>query len=83
MNLGGLGQGMNFEQASQMLQNPQYQQMMREMLNNPNYLNMILESPQLKPLIDSNPQVRQMFQNPQAMQNILNMFNGGLGGQSK
>jgi len=60
------------------------------MLNNPMYLNMILDSPQLKPLLDSNPQLRSMFSNPQALQALLNpdsiqqamnmMNSGGVGG---
>jgi ubiquilin len=55
------------------------------MLQNPAYLNMILNSPQIKPLLDSNPQMRQMFENPQMLQMLLNPQNlqnmmGGMSG---
>jgi ubiquilin len=62
------------------------------MLNNPDTLNMILSSPQLKPMLDanpalrnmmSNPQMLQMMLNPQNMQNAMSMLqNQGLGGSS-
>jgi ubiquilin len=42
------------------------------MLNNPLMMNMILESPQLKPMLDANPQLRAMFSNPQTLQAMLN-----------
>lgn len=86
--MGGMG-GVDPSQLSGMLNNPQYMQMMNEMLSDPNTLNMILNNPQLKPLLDSNPQLRQMMQNPQMMQmmlnpqniqNALNMMGGGVGG---
>jgi ubiquilin len=86
--LGGMG-GVDPSQLGSMLNNPQYMQMMNEMLSDPNTMNMIMNSPQLKPLLDSNPHLRQMMQNPQMMQmmlnpqnlqNALNMMGGGMGG---
>jgi ubiquilin len=87
--LSGMG-GMDPSQLGSMLNNPMYMQMMNEMLQDPNTLNMIMNSPQLKPLLDSNPQMRQMLQNPQMMQMLMNpqnlqnamsmMGQGGLGG---
>ena len=60
------------------------------MLSDPNTLNMILENPQIKPLLDSNPQLRQMMSNPEMLRMMLNPQNmqamsqmggaGGLGG---
>lgn len=64
---------------------------MNEMLQDPNTLNMLMNNPQLKPLLDANPQLRSMMQNPQMMQMLLNPQNlqnslsmlnqGGFGGQ--
>lgn len=42
------------------------------MLNDPNTLNMILNNPQIKPLLDANPQLRAMMSNPQMLQMMLN-----------
>jgi ubiquilin len=42
------------------------------MLSNPETLNTILESPQLKPMLDQNPMMRAMFSNPQFLQMMLN-----------
>jgi ubiquilin len=57
------------------------------MLSDPNTLNMILENPQIKPLLDSNPQLRQMMSNPEMLRMMLNPQNlqamsqlGGMGG---
>lgn len=60
------------------------------MISNPQTLNMLLDSPQVKPLLDANPQLRTMFENPQMMQMLLNpqmlqnamsmMGSSGLGG---
>lgn len=89
--LGGLG-GIDPSQLNSMMSNPQYMNMMNEMLGDPNTLNMIMNSSQLKPLLDSNPQLRQMMSNPQMMQQMMNpqnlqnamnmMGQGGQGGQS-
>lgn len=86
--MGGIG-GIDPSQLSGMMNNPMYMQMMNEMLQDPNTLNMIMNSPQLKPLLDSNPQLRQMMSNPQMMQMLLNPQNiqnamsmMGQGGQS-
>jgi ubiquilin len=42
------------------------------MLQNPVLLNMVLESPQIKPMLDANPQLRSIFSNPQMLQSLLN-----------
>lgn len=45
------------------------------MLNNPDTLNMVLNSPQLKPMLDANPGLRAMMSNPQMLQMMLNPQN--------
>lgn len=85
--MGGMG-GMSPQMMQQMLSNPMYLQMMNQMLQDPNTLNMILNSPQIKPLLDANPQLREIMSNPQMMQSILNpqamqsalAMMGGMGG---
>jgi len=42
------------------------------MLSDPNALNMMLNNPQIKPLLDANPQLRTMMSNPQMLQMMLN-----------
>ena len=95
-NLGGLG-GLgsnpnNLGNLEQIMNNPQYQQTMSTILNNPEMLNQFLNSPQMRPLIEQNPQLRQMFQDPQMRQLLLNpqllqrmaQFEGeGEGGESE
>ena len=70
-NLGSLG-GLNPSQIGQMMSNPQYQQTMNAILSNPLILNQILNSPEIRPMLEANPQLRQMLQNPQTRQLILN-----------
>jgi ubiquilin len=80
-NLGGLGGmgglggnlgGVDQSQINSMLGNPMYMNMVSEMLNDPNTLNMVLNNPQIKPLLDANPQLRAMMSNPQMLQMMLN-----------
>ena len=59
-------------QMGQLMNNPQYQQMMNAILNNPEALNQFLNSPEMRPLVEQNPQIRQVFQDPQARQLIFN-----------
>ena len=57
-------------------------------MSDPNTMNQILENPQIKPLLDANPQLRQMMSNPEMMRMMLNPQNlqamgqmqGGMGG---
>ena len=70
-NLGGLG-GANPDQMAQMMNDPQYQQMMNAILSNPAMLNQLLNSPQIRPLLEQNPRLREMLQNPQMRQLLLN-----------
>ena len=84
-NLGGLGGlggpgGMNPGQLGEMMSNPEYQRAMNAALSNPAILNQVLNSPQIRPLLEQNPQLRAMLQNPQMRQLLLNRaMGGGLG----
>ncbi|KAD5960745.1 hypothetical protein E3N88_12217 [Mikania micrantha] len=50
---------------SQLMQNPAISQMMQSLLSNPQYMNQILGlSPLVQSMLDSNPQLREMMQNP-------------------
>ena len=76
-NLGGLGglggmPGINPGQIGQLMNNPQYQQTMNALLSNPQVLNQVLNSPQIRPLLEQNPQLRQVLQDPQARQLLFN-----------
>ena len=85
----GMG-GMNPQMMGQMLNNPMYMQMMQNLISDPNTLNMMMNHPQIKPLIDSNPMMREIFSNPELMrqmfspemmQQMSTMLNsGGMGG---
>ena len=80
----GLGGLPNMGQMGQMMGDPRYQQTMNNILNDPRSLEMILNSPEIRPLLEQNPQLRAMLQNPQARQLLLNpqllQRVGGLGG---
>ena len=60
----GMG-GMNPQMMGQILNNPMYMQMMQNLMSDPNTLNMMMNHPQIKPLIDSNPMMREIFSNPE------------------
>ncbi|XAR73053.1 hypothetical protein NMG60_11019907 [Bertholletia excelsa] len=77
--LGGLGLpeldnmvGMpNPSAMNQLLQDPAVSQMMQSLLSNPQYLNQFLGlNPQLRSTLDSNPQLREMLQNPEFLQHL-------------
>ena len=67
-NLGGFG-GLG---GMPSMNNPQMQQAMNAILNNPEMLNQLLNSPEMAPILQQNPQIRQMLQNPQMRQLLLN-----------
>jgi len=67
-DMGSLGGGGLLDPAmmQQMLQNPQIQQMMQGLLSNPAYMNQIMNmQPQLRGMMNQNPQFREMMQNPE------------------
>ncbi|KAG0592796.1 hypothetical protein KC19_1G281600 [Ceratodon purpureus] len=65
MNMGGTGGLLNPTMMQQMLQNPQMQQMMQGLLSNPTYMNQIMDmQPQLRTMLNQNPQFRDMMQSP-------------------
>ncbi|KAH7315000.1 hypothetical protein KP509_21G029800 [Ceratopteris richardii] len=82
---GAAGLGMFDPSAmQQMLRNPAISQMMQSILSNPQYIN----QPQLRNLLDSNPQLREMMQSPDFLRLMSNpellqllSFPGGLGQQ--
>jgi ubiquilin len=62
---GGAGGLFNPSVMQQMLQSPQIQQMMQGLLSNPTYMNQIMEmQPQLRTMMNQNPQFREMMQSP-------------------
>lgn len=62
---------MNPGQLGEMMNNPEYQRAMNAALSNPAILNQVLNSPQIRPLLEQNPQLRAMLQNPQMRQLLL------------
>jgi hypothetical protein len=50
------------------------------MLSDPNTMDMVLNNPQIKPLLDANPQMRAMMSNPQMLQGAMSMMGGNPGG---
>ncbi|KAH8497765.1 hypothetical protein Peur_073046 [Populus x canadensis] len=80
LGLGGLGlPGMDnlfnsmpdSNQMTQLLQNPAVSQMMQSLLSNPEYMNQMLNfNPQLRGMVDSNPQFREMMQNPELLRQL-------------
>ncbi|CAI9288249.1 unnamed protein product [Lactuca saligna] len=51
---------------SQLLQNPAVSWMMQILLSNPQYMQQnVSQNPQLRTMFDSNPQLREMMQNPE------------------
>jgi ubiquilin len=63
--MGGAGGLLDPAMMQQMLQNPQIQQMMQGLLSNPQYMNQIFNlQPQLRNMLNQNPQFRDMMQNP-------------------
>ncbi|XP_031494864.1 ubiquitin domain-containing protein DSK2a-like [Nymphaea colorata] len=56
---------------NQMMQNPAVSQMMQSLLSNPQYMNQILGlNPQLRNMLDSNSQFREMMQNPEFLRQL-------------
>ncbi|KAJ8447441.1 hypothetical protein Cgig2_019435 [Carnegiea gigantea] len=56
---------------TQLLQNPAVSQMMQSLLANPQYMNQIFNlSPQLRAMSDSNPQLRELMQNPDLLRQL-------------
>ncbi|KAL6561018.1 hypothetical protein OROGR_003808 [Orobanche gracilis] len=76
--VGGLGHpelghmGMSDPSAfSQFLQNPAITQMMQSYLNDPQYMNRLLGlHPQFRNMVDANPQLRDMMQNPEFLREL-------------
>ncbi|KAL0463755.1 UNVERIFIED_CONTAM: Ubiquitin domain-containing protein DSK2b [Sesamum latifolium] len=61
-----LGSMPDFSSFNQLLQNPTMSQMMHSLLSNPQYMNQIRGlNVQLPNMLDSNPQLRDMMQNPE------------------
>eukprot|EP00249_Psilotum_nudum_P017663 c26431_g1_i3 orf=425-2068(+) len=73
-DFGALGGGIGLVDPAlmqQMLQNPGIHQMMQGLLSNPQYINQILNmQPHLRALLNSNPQFRDMIQNPDFLRQI-------------
>ncbi|KAG6589049.1 Ubiquitin domain-containing protein DSK2b [Cucurbita argyrosperma subsp. argyrosperma] len=60
-------------QLNQFLQNPAISQMMQSLLSNPQYMNQILSlNPQTRGMVDMNPQLREMMQNPEFVRQLTN-----------
>ncbi|XP_047321237.1 ubiquitin domain-containing protein DSK2b-like [Impatiens glandulifera] len=56
---------------NQLMQNPAVSQLMQSLLSNPEYMNQMLGlNPQLRTLLDSNTQLREMMQNPEFIQQL-------------
>ncbi|CAN6481092.1 unnamed protein product [Victoria cruziana] len=56
---------------NQMMQNPAVSQMMQNLLSNPQYMNQIIGlNPQLRNMLDSNSQFREMMQNPEFLRQL-------------
>lgn len=77
--LGGLGLPDMFgsmqdpSQLNQFMQNPAVSQMMQSLLSNPQAMNQIIGlNPQLRSLLDSNTQFREMMQNPDFLRQLAN-----------
>ncbi|XP_076912886.1 ubiquitin domain-containing protein DSK2b-like [Bidens hawaiensis] len=71
LGLPGLDRPSNMPDMSQLLQNPAISQMMQSLLSNPQYMQQIVnQHPQLRSLYDSNPQFREMMQNPEVLRQL-------------
>ncbi|XP_075105573.1 ubiquitin domain-containing protein DSK2b isoform X2 [Nicotiana tabacum] len=56
---------------NQLMQNPAISQMMQSLLSNPQYMNQISGfNPQLRSMLDSNPHLREMMQNPEFIRQL-------------
>ncbi|KAK4801573.1 hypothetical protein SAY86_022060 [Trapa natans] len=56
---------------NQLMQNPAVSQMMQSVFSNPEYVNQILNSnPQLRSMVELNPQLREMLQNPELLRQL-------------
>lgn len=66
------GANINFEQLEQIMQRPEIAGQFNEMLGDPNVINAMLDNPQIKPLLDANPFLRQQMSNPEFLRNIFN-----------
>ncbi|MCD7459520.1 hypothetical protein HAX54_041166 [Datura stramonium] len=56
---------------NQMMQNPAISQMLQSFLSNPQYMNQVLGlNPQLRSMVDSNPQLREMMLNPEFIRQL-------------
>lgn len=61
---------------TQMLQNPMFQSMMREMTANPQMMEQAIQSdPMLRQMVDANPQMRAMLSNPAMMRQVMDPNN--------
>ncbi|XP_022858420.1 ubiquitin domain-containing protein DSK2a-like isoform X2 [Olea europaea var. sylvestris] len=57
---------------SQLMQNPAISQMMQSLLSNPQYINQIIGfNPELQNMFNSNPQFRDMMQNPEFIRQLF------------
>ena len=76
-NLGGLGglggmPGINPLNLDQIMNNQQAQQTKNALFNIPEFLEQVLNSLEMHPYLKQNPQLKQIFQDPQMRQLLLN-----------
>lgn len=69
------GANINPEQLAQILERPEFATQMNNMLSDPDVINAMLNNPQIKPLLDANPMLREQFSNPEFIRSILNPDN--------
>ncbi|XP_077246838.1 ubiquitin domain-containing protein DSK2b-like isoform X2 [Tasmannia lanceolata] len=63
--------GLQESPVNQAMQNPAMSQMMESLLSNPQYMNQLLGlNPQLRGMMDSNSQFREMMQNPEFLRQL-------------
>lgn len=57
--------------ANRLLQNPGISHMMQSLLSDPQYMNQVAAiNPQLRSILDSNPHLREMMQNPEFLRQL-------------
>ncbi|KAF1334415.1 Ubiquitin family protein, partial [Globisporangium splendens] len=77
MNAGAMGGAPNPEMMTQILQNPLFQPVLEQIANNPELFLSQMEqmNPQMSQMLNANPQVRQMMQNPDFLRAMMNPQN--------
>ncbi|KAL5713831.1 hypothetical protein ACHQM5_015873 [Ranunculus cassubicifolius] len=69
-----LAQMMQNPAVTQMMQNPAVTQMMQSLLSNPQAMNQLIGlNPQLRSMMDSNPDLLRQLSNPETMQQVMNL----------